>query len=45
MMKIYTWVHIANDAKVAALSLVLVLLIALPFLLYSLVTARRVHVL
>ncbi|MCU0725970.1 MAG: ABC transporter permease subunit [Planctomycetes bacterium] len=45
MMKIYTWVHTAYESSVAALSLVLVALIALPFLLHWLVAARRVRVL
>jgi iron(III) transport system permease protein len=45
MMKIYTWVHTAYESSVAALSLVLTALIALPFLLYWLVLARRVRVL
>jgi len=45
MMKIYTWVHTAYEANVAALSLVLTLVIGLPFVLYSLLTSRRVKVL
>jgi iron(III) transport system permease protein len=45
MMKIYTWVHVAHDADVAALSLVLVVLITTPFVLWSIFTARRIRVL
>jgi iron(III) transport system permease protein len=44
MMKIYTWVHTAYEANVASLSLVLMLTIALPLIIYSLVTARRMSV-
>jgi iron(III) transport system permease protein len=44
MMKIYTWVHTAYEANVASLSLVLMVVIALPLLIFSLVTARRVSV-
>ncbi len=44
MMKIYTWVHIAYEANVASLSLVLMGVIALPLLIYSLITARRMSV-
>ena len=45
MMKIYTWVHTAYEANVASLSLVLMGVIALPLLVYSLITARRMSVL
>jgi iron(III) transport system permease protein len=45
MKKIYQWVHFAHDANVAALSLVLVVLIALPLVLFWLLTARRIRVL
>ncbi len=44
MMKIYTWVHTAYETKVAALSLVLMALVALPFLLYVLLMSWRVRV-
>ncbi len=44
MMKIYTWLHLASDANVASLALVLTSLIALPFLVFFLVTARRIEV-
>lgn len=45
IMKVYTWVHTAYETNVAALSLVLMALIGLPFLLYALLFARRVRVL
>lgn len=45
MMKIYTWVHIARDTNVASLSLILILLIAIPFLLWSVLSTRRMEVL
>lgn len=41
MMKIYTWVHVAHDAKVAALAIVITALIAVPFVLWSVFAARR----
>ena len=44
MTKIYQMVHFAHDANVAALSLVMVSLIALPLVLYWLLTARRIRV-
>jgi len=44
MMKIYTWVHTAYEANVASLSLVLMAVIALPLVIYSLITARRISV-
>ena len=45
MMKIYTMVHTAYDSGVAALSLLLVALLALPFLFYLLFLSRRISVL
>ena len=44
MKKIYQMVHLGVDTNVAGLSLVLIAVIALPFALYTLLTARKVRV-
>jgi ABC-type Fe3+ transport system permease subunit len=44
ILRIYRWVHFAHYVKVASLSLILVLLIALPFLFYVLFLSRRIRV-
>ena len=41
MMKIYTMVHIAHDSDVASLSILLVALIAIPFLIWSVLATRK----
>jgi len=45
ILKIYRWVHFFRDEWVWSLCLVLIVLIGLPFLLYTLLLSRRIRVL